>query len=223
MALLQVENISKSFGERKLFQNLSFQLEQGKVYTLLGPNGSGKSTILNILTGFIKADSGTITFNDQILNSKSPKEISRLGIVRTFQDLRLINNLSVKENVLLVLDKKMFHITSYEEYTKVSEILKRVSLETVEKNLGSDLSYGQQKLLTLACCLANEPKLLLLDEPVSGIDKENQEKIKLLVQELKAEDKTIIQVEHNRDYIKETSDFVLYLNNGIIDISQNNN
>ncbi|MBI4645158.1 MAG: ATP-binding cassette domain-containing protein [Bacteroidia bacterium] len=218
MALLEVENISKSFGEHKLFQNLSFQLEQGKVYTLLGPNGSGKSTILNILTGFIKADSGTITFNGQVINSKSPKEISRLGISRIFQDLRLINNLSVKENVLLVLDKKIFHIATSEEYIKVSEILKRVSLETVEKNQGNDLSYGQQKLLTIACCLANEPKLLLLDEPVSGIDRENQEKIKLLVQELKAEGKTIFQIEHNREYIDNTSDNVFLLENSELKI-----
>ena len=218
MALLQVENISKSFGERKLFQNLSFELEQGKIYTLLGANGVGKSTLLNILTGFIKADSGTITFNEQDITSKSPKEINHLGIARTFQDLRLINNLSVKENVLMVLDKKMFHIATFEEFTNVLNILKHTSLDNLENNLGSDLSYGQQKLLTLACCLAKMLMLLLLDEPISGIDKENQEKIKRIVKELKTEGRTILQIEHNKEYIDNTSDSVLLMENGVIKI-----
>jgi branched-chain amino acid transport system ATP-binding protein len=209
--LLSLENISKSFGDRKLFENLSLELETGKIYTLMGSNGSGKTTLFNIITGFIKADSGSILFNNHSLNSKLPVGIHELGISRTFQELRLINGLTVRENVLLVLEKKMFHFAKKEEYSKVDSILEQVSLESLGNNLGSDLSYGQQKLLTMGCCLANNPKLLLFDEPVAGIDSVNQEKIKQIILKLKQEGKTILQIEHNQEYIKETSDTTLYL------------
>jgi branched-chain amino acid transport system ATP-binding protein len=211
MAILKLENISKSFGERKLFHNLTMELEAGKVYTLMGANGSGKTTLFNIITGFVKADAGKVTFNNHLLNSKLPAGIHRLGITRTFQDLRLINGLTVRENILLVLDKKMFHFTEKAEYEKVENILNQVSLDQVGDNLGSDLSYGQQKLLTMGCCLANNPKLLLFDEPVAGVDNENQEKIKQIILNLKHEGKTILQIEHNQKYINETSDIILYL------------
>jgi len=209
--VLSLENISKSFGERKLFTNLSLELEAGEIYSLMGANGSGKTTLFNILTGFVKADSGKILFNNIEINSKSPAEINKLGIARTFQDLRLINGLSVRDNVLMVMEKKMFHIATNEEYKKVDGILDRVSLLNHAEHLGSDLSYGQQKLLTLGCCLANNPKLMLLDEPIAGIDKDNKEKIKEIILSLKNEGITILQVEHDIEYIKSTSDKILYL------------
>jgi branched-chain amino acid transport system ATP-binding protein len=209
--ILTIENLSKSFGGRKLFENISLNLEAGKIYTLMGSNGSGKTTLFNIITGFIKADSGSILFNNHSLNSNSPVGIHELGISRTFQDLRLINGLTVRENVLLVIEKRMFHFANKEEYSKVDRILEHVSLESLGDNLGSDLSYGQQKLLTMGCCLANNPKLLLFDEPVAGIDSVNQEKIKQIILKLKQEGKTILQIEHNQEYIKETSDTTLYL------------
>jgi branched-chain amino acid transport system ATP-binding protein len=209
--ILEIDKISKSFGERKLFENLSLKLESGKIYSLMGANGSGKTTLFNILTGFVKADSGKIKFNSLEISSKSPSEINRLGIARTFQDLRLINGLSVKENVLLVLEKGMFHIATSDEYKKVDIILEKVSLINYANNMGSDLSYGQQKLLTLGCCLANNPKLLLLDEPVAGIDKENREKIKEIVLKLRNERITILQIEHDLEYIESTSDLIYQL------------
>lgn len=209
--LLEVENISKSFGERKLFENLSLSLEKGKIYTLMGANGSGKTTLFNILTGFIRINSGKIIFNNITLASKSPKEINKLGISRTFQDLRIIHGLSVKENVLMVMEKKMFHIATFEEFNKVDEILQNVSLLDHANYLASDLSYGQQKLLTLGCCLANDPKLLLLDEPIAGIDEKNKIIIKEIIKKLKNDGITILQIEHDLEYIAETSDLVFQL------------
>ena len=214
--ILSLENISKSFGERKLFENLSMELEAGKIYSLMGANGSGKTTLFNILTGFLKADSGKIHFNKIEINSKSPAEINKLGIARSFQDLRLINGLSVKDNMLMVMEKKMFHIATCEEYKNVEKILEKVSLRNYTEHMGCDLSYGQQKLLTLGCCLANEPKLLLLDEPVAGIDNDNRGKIIDIVLKLKNEGITILQIEHDLEYIEASSDLVYQLDeNGL--------
>ncbi len=220
--ILSVENISKSFGERKLFENLSLNLEIGKIYTLMGANGSGKTTLFNILTGFVKIDSGKIFFNNVNLDTKSPKEINNLGITRTFQDLRIIHGLSVKENVLMVMEKKMFHIATFDEYDKVNEILKNVSLVDLANNLASDLSYGQQKLLTLGCCLANKPKLLLLDEPIAGIDEKNKNIIKDIILKLRSEGITILQVEHDLEFIEDTSDYVFKIESTQIKIFEKN-
>lgn len=211
---LKVTNIGKSFGEQRLFEKLNLELEAGKVYSLVGANGSGKTTLFNILTGFLPADTGKITFLNEDITHKSPTIINKMGIVRTFQDLRLIGGLSVRDNVLLVVEKGMFHNATKEEYKKVDEILEKISLSGHAQHYGRDISYGQQKLLTLGCCLANNPKLLLLDEPVAGIDDVNLGKIKNIVLELKKEGKTILQIEHNLEYLIETSDDVFILNKG---------
>ena len=214
--ILELNNISKSFGENILFKNLSFEFEKGKVHSLLGANGSGKTTLFNILTGFIKADSGEILFDSILLNSKSPSQINKLGIARTFQDLRLVNGLTVKENILLILEKKLFENPTTNDFKIVNEILEKVSLLEHSEHFGRDLSYGQQKLLTLGCCLAGNPHLLLLDEPVAGIDNKNLEKIKSIVLGLKNEGITILQIEHNLEYLEETSDFIYLLEDGKI-------
>lgn len=211
---LKVTNIGKSFGEQRLFEKLDLELEAGKVYSLVGANGSGKTTLFNILTGFLPADKGKITFLNEDITHKSPTFINKMGMARTFQDLRLIGGLSVRDNVLLVVEKGMFHNATKEEYKKVDEILERVSLSGHAQHYGRDISYGQQKLLTLGCCLANNPKLLLLDEPVAGIDDENLVKIKNIVLELKKEGKTILQIEHNIEYLEETSDEIYALECG---------
>ena len=214
MVILKLQNISKSFGERKLFYNLSFDLEAGKIYSLIGANGSGKTTLFNILTGFVKPDSGKIVFKGKEINKKPPYKINRLGIARTFQDLRIINNLTVTENVLMVLEKKMFHFATDNECQQVESILNSVSLNLLGNSLACDLSYGQQKLLTLGCCLASNPELLLLDEPIAGIDKENNKRIKEIVLRLVKQGKTILQIEHNLEYIKSTSSTMFSLENG---------
>lgn len=213
---LKVTNIGKSFGEQRLFEKLNLELEAGKVYSLVGANGSGKTTLFNILTGFLPADTGKITFLNEDITHKSPTIINKMGMTRTFQDLRLIGGLSVRDNVLLVVEKGMFHNATKEEYKKVDEILERISLSGHAQHYGRDISYGQQKLLTLGCCLANNPKLLLLDEPVAGIDDENLGKIKNIVLELKKEGKTILQIEHNIEYLEETSDEIYALECGEI-------
>jgi branched-chain amino acid transport system ATP-binding protein len=142
--------------------------------------------------------------------------VNRLGIGRTFQDLRLATQMTVYENILLALEKKLFASPDKKQHKQADVILEKVSLSEKRNELAGEISYGQQKLLTIGCCLANNADLLLIDEPVAGIDRENLVKITGLVMQLKQEGKTILQIEHNTGYISATSDLVLQMEKGVI-------
>jgi branched-chain amino acid transport system ATP-binding protein len=220
--MLKIKNIHKSFGEQHVLNGVSFDLEKGKVYTLVGGNGSGKTTLFNIITGFLRPDSGTIVFENQILNHKSPVEINKLGIARTFQDLRIIRTITVRENILLALKRthsssifSEFRNFNKNDYKYVDEIIDQVSLTQEKNSLADEISYGQQKLLTLGCCLANKSDVLLLDEPIAGIDEDNYMKVKSIIEHMSKEhSKYILQVEHNLEFIKDSSDSIIFLNQG---------
>lgn len=212
--MLKVHNIHKSFGEKYVLKGINFELEKGKVYTLTGGNGTGKTTLFNIITGFIKPDKGYVEYKGINLSNKPSFRIYRLGISRTFQDLRIVHGMTVRENILLAIENKMFHNESSVEHNKATEVIEKVSLTEVAESLAGEISYGQQKLLTIGCCIANHSELLLIDEPVAGIDSLNYEKIKEIILQLKTEGKTILQIEHNQDYIESTSDVVFELEEG---------
>ena len=225
--MLEIKNIHKSFGEQKVLKGLDMSFEKGKIHTLVGGNGTGKTTLFNLITGFLKPDKGEIILNNKRLEQHSPVYINSIGITRTFQDLRIINQLTVKENLLLsfkhnpgeqilnsFLPSTSFK-TQYNKYlANAEEILDQVHLKHVAENLAGEISYGQQKLLTIGCCLANNAEVLLLDEPVAGIDRENYQRIFKLVLDLKEHSKTIIQIEHNHDYVESLSDTIWFLNEG---------
>ncbi len=225
--MLEIKNIYKSFGEQKVLQGLNMSIEKGKIYTMVGGNGTGKTTLFNLITGFIQPDNGKILLKNIRLNKLSPIAINAKGVTRTFQDLRIINQLTVKENILLsfknnpgdrifnsLLPTRFFQ-KQYDEFIEKSErILKKVHLKQVENNLAGEISYGQQKLLTIGCCLANDAELLLLDEPVAGIDKDNYTRIFDLILELKNEGRTILQIEHNHSFVESLSDGIWFLNAG---------
>ncbi len=214
--MLLLKDVYKSFDETNVLNGVSFHLERGFIYTLKGGNGSGKTTLFNIITGFIKPTKGSIEFQGKNISRTSPHKINRLGVGRTFQDLRLATQMTVRENILLSLEEKMFVYPSKEQQLKADEILELVSLSNKVSELAGEISYGQQKLLTLGCCIANDADLLLIDEPVAGIDKLNLAKITALIRQLKEAGKTILQIEHHPDYIQETSDYVLNLEKGRI-------
>ncbi len=225
--MLEIRNIYKSFGEQKVLQGLNMFFETGKIHTIIGGNGAGKTTLFNLITGFLDPDKGEIILDDLRLDHHSPVTINKKGITRTFQDLRIINSLSVRENILLsfkdnpgekVLNAFLPERFFKKEYAKFEEqtgkILERIHLKAVENNLADEISYGQQKLLTIGCSLANNATHLLLDEPVAGIDNENFIRISRLIQELKNEGKTIIQIEHRHDFVESLSDGIWFLYDG---------
>ena len=214
--MLEVKNIHKSFGDVKVLNGVTLNLTKGSINTLVGGNGSGKTTLINILSGFIKHDMGDIEFKGKRIRQFLPYRLNSMGIGRTFQDLRLATQMTVFENVLLALEKRMFTHPNKDQIKHVEEILDIVSLTDKRDEIAGEISYGQQKLLTIGCCIANNADLLLIDEPVAGIDKNNRQKIIQIVKKLKQEGKTIMQIEHYPDYIEETSDFIMRMENGLV-------
>ena len=227
---LQLKNITFYFSpEKQILKNFSLSLEGKKIYALMGSNGAGKTTLFNIITGFLKPQSGEILFCEKKLTQQQPFKISGFGVGRTFQDLRLITKLSVKENIVLamkqnptdnwlnaMLPKQFFRNTYKALEEKADEIILQFFLDEVEHSQAGEISYGQQKLLSLACCVANGATLLLLDEPVAGLQPEYRNKIATLIRQMKAQGKTILLIEHNTDFISMVADKIFFLHDGKI-------
>lgn len=227
--ILEIRHIEKSFGENQVLKDISFEIEQGKVYVLMGANGSGKTTLFNILTGFLKPENGNIMFDGESIKNMEPHLINKKGITRTFQNLRLIEELTVKENILLsvknqegekwwkaVFPKIFYNENQKENNTKVNEILEQCFISDIEEQKAGEISYGQQKLLTLACGIANNADLFLLDEPVAGVNAIYGGKLITVIDNLKKKGKAFVIIEHNTDFINKISDKILFLNSGMI-------
>jgi len=224
---LEISGLNKSFDGVKALAGFSCVLEPGKIIGLIGPNGAGKTTLFNVITGFIPAESGRILFCGKELHKKPAYKIANLGVARTFQDLRLIYQLSVLENVLLSfrdqpgegLGNVFFRPgTSSKNEAKNKEkaitMLGEAGLGEKLNDAASDLSYGQQKLLSLVCCLASGADLLLLDEPVAGIAPAMIEKILSIIRELPKQGKTVVIIEHNMDVVMQVCDSVIFMDAG---------
>lgn len=227
--ILNVQHIAKSFGEKQVLINVSFSLEKGTINVLMGTNGSGKTTLFNILTGFLDADHGTCLLGGKKLDHTSPHLINRNGITRSFQDLRLITELTVLQNILLSFQEQQGenwwkallpnHSVREQENSnmeKACTILEECFLTDVADSNAGEISYGQQKLLTMACCIANDAEVILLDEPVSGINPSYQGKLTDIIKDLKKKGKAVLIIEHNSDFIKTVVDQILFLNEGHI-------
>lgn len=228
--MIELRNISFSFIPTKLIlDDIDLSLKQGNIYALMGANGAGKSTLFNIISGFIKPKKGEIFFNHNNITHSKPFKRNILGIGRTFQDLRLITTLTVKENIHLAFKNKLsdkwyntFIPSSklLEQEKELEETTKKIldlfNLVDVQNNLASEISYGQQKFLTIACCVANDAQLILLDEPVAGINPVFREQLTTVLKDLKQKGKTILLIEHNTDFISQVADSILFLNNGKI-------
>ena len=233
--ILQLKHISFSFSpEKQILKDLSLSLEEKRIYALMGSNGAGKTTLFNIISGFIKSQSGEIFFGEKNLTHQQPYKINRQGIGRTFQNLRLITKLSVKENIVLAMQQnptdnwlnamlpETFHrYTNKTLDKKANEIVEQFFLSDIKKSLAAEISYGQQKLLSLACSVANGATLLLLDEAVAGIQPEYRNKIAKLIKQLKEQGKTILLIEHNTDFIADVADNIFFLHEGEISTFEN--
>jgi branched-chain amino acid transport system ATP-binding protein len=233
--ILQLRHITFGFSpEKQIIKDLSLSLEEKNIFALMGSNGAGKTTLFNIISGFIKPQSGDIFFGEKNITNHQAYKINRLGIGRTFQDMRLITKLSVKENIILAMQQnptdnwvsamfpeKLHRSTNTALEKKANEIVERFFLYDEINSLASEISYGQQKLLSLACCVSNDATLILIDEAVAGIQPEYRNKIVILIKQLKEEGKTILLIEHNTEFIADVADQIFFLHDGVISTFEN--
>jgi ABC-type branched-subunit amino acid transport system ATPase component len=194
---------------------------------LIGPNGAGKTTVFNLITGFLSADRGSIRFQGRELLGLAPHQVERLGVVRTFQHLRLWSKMSVLENVLLgcatPVGENVFSlflragaVRAEENRTRARamEVLNFFGLADRARELAEDLAYPEQKLLSMARIFATDAPVMLLDEPTSGLDGESLRRIVPMVRRLVEHGKTVLLIEHNMELISELSDEVVFLHQG---------
>lgn len=233
MSILRCEGLCRSFDGVRALQDVQLELPASGIVAIIGPNGAGKTTLINVITGFLRSQAGRVSLDDCHLNLLPPHKIARLGIARTFQDLRLISQVSVIENVLLARPNQkgerllpaIFRIGVAAEEVRnrdgAMRWLRFVGLAGQVNELAGELSYGQQKLLTLACCLATEARILLLDEPVAGVHPRMIEKILDLLRQLRDLGKLVIFIEHDLAFVRQVADLVVVMDEGSI-IAQGN-
>lgn len=228
MALLQTLGISKFFGGIRALSDLDISVERGEVVGLIGPNGAGKTTVFNVITGFYKPTSGQIIFDGIDITGQPPFTVASLGLGRTFQNIRLIDDLPAIENVMVGLHSKLRagvlatvlglkRARREEQYARErsEELLNVVGLKAFINELAGNLSYGNRRRLEIARALAAEPKLLLLDEPTAGMNAEESAEIMAIIESLRNLGKSTILIEHNMSVAMNVSDRIIVLDHGI--------
>jgi branched-chain amino acid transport system ATP-binding protein len=224
---LTVSGLEVSFGGLRALRDCGFTVEQGRITCLVGPNGAGKTTIFNVITGFLRPNAGTVSFRGRSLDGLKAQSIVAAGIARTFQNLRLFVDLTALDNVVVALPAQSgeeplaaifrplrvarAHRTRRQEAMR---ILEHVGLADRAHDFVRNLSYGEQKLLTVARGLATGAELLLLDEPASGMSAAALDRIMALLRTLQTEGKTLLVVEHNTRVVQQIADDVLFLHQG---------
>jgi branched-chain amino acid transport system permease protein len=225
--ILSIEHVSKSFGGIQAVRDCTFDVQPGRITGLIGPNGAGKTTIFNLITGFLRADTGSIRLHGSELRGLMPHQVEHAGVVRTFQHLRLWNKMTVLENVLLgcrtplgesvlTLFLRPGRVREEERDARAHamETLAFFGLSERADDIAEDLAYPEQKLLSMARIFATPAQVLLLDEPTSGLDTESLARIVPMVRKLTERGKTVLLIEHNMELIAQLSDEVVFLHEG---------
>lgn len=228
MALLEVKNLGISFGGLRAVNAFDIEIEKGQLYGLIGPNGAGKTTIFNLLTGVYKPDEGIIKLDGENITGKKAVDINKAGIARTFQNIRLFKDMSVKDNVKVGLHNHhpystLEGILRLPRYFKVEkemderamELLKVFDLDQEADLLASNLPYGKQRKLEIARALATDPKLLLLDEPAAGMNPNETKELMDTIRFVRDKfDMTILLIEHDMKLVSGICEKLTVLNFG---------
>ena len=224
--LLEVAGVSKSFGGLRALDNCSIAVAEGEIAGLIGPNGSGKTTLFNVITGYVRPDSGTVAFRGLPVPAASPAGVFRLGIGRTFQITRIFGRLSVMENMLVATQRHESwwrsvarSAASRAERERAAELLEFVGLARFAGTPAGRLSYGQRKLLELAYVLVADPAAVLLDEPAGGVNPTLVNEIAERVRELNRAGKTFLIVEHNMELVMSLCHRVTVMHQGAAIVS----
>lgn len=208
--LLKVTHLSKSFGNLQAVNNLSMSIDEGKITGLIGPNGAGKTTFFNSITGVLKPDSGTIVYREKDITNLKPYQIARMGIGRTWQLIRIFSKMTVMENLIVAAN-----LRERNGYERALDMLESFGLIEERDNYASELSIGQQKILSIARMLMFDSDLMLLDELAAGVNPNERMKILEIVHQLCGQRrKTFLIIEHDMDVIMGHCDWVICMNFG---------
>ncbi|HUW78593.1 MAG TPA: ABC transporter ATP-binding protein [Candidatus Nanopelagicaceae bacterium] len=216
-AVLEVNDIKKSFGGLQALAGCSFSVKEGSITGLIGPNGSGKTTMFNVITGYETSDSGSVKFRGKDVTGMQPGGVCRLGVGRTFQLTRVFGRLNLLENIQVgsrgVPKEKRKEMYSLE---RRRELLEFVGLTHLAHEKAGALSYGQRKLVELATILAQEPKVILLDEPAGGINPTLIGQMATRIKELNSRGVTFLVVEHNMEFVMGLCDEIAVMERGAV-------
>ena len=228
MTYFAVENLAVNFGGIRAVDGISFEVKKGEVFTIIGPNGAGKTTVFNLISRIYQPTSGRIVFEDKNVAAEPPYKITALGIARTFQNIELFGNSTVLGNLLLgrhvhrstgLLAELMFlpsvRAAEVAHRKRVEEVIDFLDLQPYRNSLISGLSYGVRKVVELGRALATDPKLLLLDEPSSGLNVEETEDMVFWIRDIcRLLGVTVIMIEHDMKLVSAVSDRVLAMSYG---------
>ncbi|MCI4660317.1 MAG: ABC transporter ATP-binding protein [Neomegalonema sp.] len=222
-SILQTENLTKEFRGFTAVDSVNLTIERGSIHALIGPNGAGKTTVFNLLTHFLPVTRGAIRFNGTEITGMKPAQISRLGIVRSFQISAVFPHMSALENVRVALQRKEGRIFQFWQSerglsrynARAEELLDMVGLSSFSKALVADMPYGRKRALEIATTLALEPELMLLDEPTQGMGREDVERTTALIKQVSA-GRTILMVEHNLSVVSALCDRITVLQRGAV-------
>ena len=216
MALLSVDDVVVRFGGLRALSETNLQVEAGRVTGLIGPNGAGKTTCFNVVTGLQEPTSGRVVFDGTDITDRSPYKRARMGIARTFQKLEAFSSLSAHDNVLVAAEQRRAWDKSCKPKEATEEILEKVGIAGVANFMVGTLPTGTARLVELARALATNPKVLLLDEPSSGLNEEETEDMASLLRMLVQEGLAVLLVEHDMSFVMGTCEYIYVLDFGKI-------
>jgi branched-chain amino acid transport system ATP-binding protein len=228
MHILDAKDVTKHFGGIKAVEGVSFRIKENSIASIIGPNGAGKTTLFNCLTGITKPSGGQINFRDKDISGLPPHEVAKLGIARTFQNIRIFPDMTVLENVMVaqhtriryglvscILRNHKFRSRETSIREKAFEFLELTGLDGFAGTLAGNLPYGSRRRLEVARALATEPKIVLMDEPTAGMNPSETQDVMLLIKQIRDLGKTVIIIEHDMHLVMGISDWVIVLDHGI--------
>jgi branched-chain amino acid transport system ATP-binding protein len=226
-ALLQMKEISKSFGGIRAVTNVNLSVEPGKIVSIIGPNGAGKTTVFNCITGFYCPDQGELLFNGENITGQKPHSITVAGVARTFQNIRLFGEMSALENVMVGrfcrthsgVCGSMLRFPKAIQEDRIAaqhsmDLLKFVGLENEAYSWARNIAYGKQRRLEIARALATNPKIILLDEPAAGMNPTETAEMIALIRKISREKATVLLIEHDMKLVMNISDRIMVLHHG---------
>ncbi|MCF7905765.1 ABC transporter ATP-binding protein [Candidatus Gracilibacteria bacterium] len=221
MSFFQVSHLTKTFGGVHAVEDLNFEVKKNSITGLIGPNGAGKTTAFNLITHFLPRNKGNTIFDKKNISHVPAYKLVRNGIARTFQQIRIFPNLTLRENLLLSVShsydswwRSLWKINETEANKRVEQMLKEVNLWKYADAPAKNLSYGQSKLLEILRCMATDAELILLDEPAAGVNPTMLRTVEKLILDLKAQGKTLLVIEHNMPFLMGISDEIIVMENG---------